>query len=101
MRYRVDVAGEPLEVEVEDGPDGTTLRVGAEGAATPVRLVSSPAPLFSLERGDDRAVVAVEPDPDEPGRYRVALEGRPAIEVRATDARLAHVAAASGVGSSL
>lgn len=86
MKYVVEVEGQPVEVEVTDGPDGPRVAV-AGGAAQPARLAGAPAPLYSLELGARRVALVAEPDPLEAGQLLVQLDGRPPLKVRAQDAR--------------
>jgi len=90
MRYTVQVAGREHVVEITETADGLTAQVG-DRPARPARLVPSPAPLHVLELGETRATLAIEPVVDEAGRWSVALEGRPPVEVEAVDARFAKV----------
>jgi biotin carboxyl carrier protein len=98
MRYKVQVGGREHEVEITETANGFTARVG-DGDARPVRLVPSPAPLHVLELGETRAAVALVPVADEPGRWQVALAGRPPVEVEAVDARFAKVLKREGAGA--
>lgn len=97
MKYIVEVDGVPYEVDVRDGPDGPLVAVGG-GPLEPARLRPDPAPLYVLERGDQRVLLGLEPDPLEAGQLIVSLEGRPPLRVRPVDAR-ARVASRGGGAS--
>ena len=86
MLYTVEVAGESLEVRVEEGPGGLRVAVG-EGPLEPARWVQVSGALYSLEWGSRRARVRVEPDPLEPAAVRVTLPGKTPLSLVPIDER--------------
>ncbi len=96
MRYVVEVDGRSLEVEVRDRARGAEGRVG-KGEWGPARLVGLPAPGQLLERGTQRDLLLLEPDPMEPGQWLASVGGRAALPVRVTDARARVTGAVGGV----
>jgi len=96
VRYVVEVDGRSLEVEVRDGARGAEARVG-KGEWGPARLVGLPAPRQLLERGTQRDLLLLEPDPMEPGQWLASVGGRAALPVRVTDARARVTGAVGGV----
>jgi biotin carboxyl carrier protein len=86
MRYTVDVAGESVELRIEQGATGLQVAVG-EGPLEPARWVQVSGALYSLEWGTRRARIRVEPDPLEPGGFRVTLPGKTPLSLSAVDER--------------
>lgn len=97
MRYVVEVGGRQFEVEVQDAPQGTLVRLGGREPA-PARLVSRAGPLCALEHGTRRSLLLVELDPEEAERVHVQLPGRTTLAVTARDARIPALARAGGAG---
>ncbi len=93
MRYTVEVGGEQVEVEVRGHGGGLELSV-AGGPFRPARLAPCPAPLHSLELGDQRRSVVLDEDPLEPAAVLVRLPDAPPVRALAVDARA--LAAAEG-----
>ncbi|MBL4850225.1 MAG: biotin/lipoyl-binding protein [Planctomycetes bacterium] len=86
MHYTVDVGGESLELRVEQGPSGLAVALG-EGPLEEARWVQVSGTLYSLEWGSRRARVRVEPDPMEPGGFRVTLPGKTPLSLLPVDER--------------
>lgn len=92
MRYTVDVAGKSVELRVEQGPGGVEVALGEEALA-PARWIQISGALHSLEWGQRRVLVLVEPDPLEPGGFRVTLPGKTPIPLAPLDERTRAAAA--------
>jgi propionyl-CoA carboxylase alpha subunit len=88
MRFKVDVEGQTMDVELREGTQGTEARVGDEAEFVPVRLVSLGAPRHLLELGQERHSLLLGPDAEDPQAARVGLRGRLPLTVTAVDARL-------------
>lgn len=86
MRYTVEVAGESLEVRVEQGPQGLLVAVGA-GELEPARWGQVSGALRTLEWGPRRCLIRSEPDPLEPGGQLVTLPGRTPLALKPVDER--------------
>lgn len=86
MRYTVEVAGEELEVRVEEGPQGLLVAVG-EGELEPARWGPVEGALRILEWGPRRCLIRSEPDPMEPGGQRVTLPGHAPLPLKPIDER--------------
>ncbi|MEZ6184622.1 MAG: biotin/lipoyl-containing protein [Planctomycetota bacterium] len=97
VRYKVEVAGQTLEVEIQETVDGPQARVG-DGPLRPASLTARPAPLHTLTWGAARCEVGLEPDADDPERVEVTLPGRSAQVATVQDARFAGLVRRGGAG---
>lgn len=93
MRYTVEIQGETFLVDVRTNSTGIEVAVG-DGSYRHARLRPAPAPLSTLEVGNDRHRVVVTPDAFLPGAFDVGVEGQRPVRVTAADAR--SLAAATG-----